>query len=159
MLNLHIVTVGSLKESYLREAAGEYMKRLSGFCRPEIIELKETRVPENPSDKEVQAALQDEGDRILSLLPARAYKVAMCVEGKQMTSEELAAQIEEIMQVSGDLYLIIGSSHGLSDRVKRACDLRLSVSKLTFPHQLMRVILLEAVYRALNIQRGTRYHK
>lgn len=159
MLNLHIVTVGSLKESYLREAAGEYMKRLSGFCRPEIIELKETRVPENPSDKEVQAALQDEGDRILSLLPARAYKVAMCVEGKQMTSEELAAQIEEIMQVSGDLYLIIGSSHGLSDRVKRACDLRLSVSRLTFPHQLMRVILLEAVYRALNIQRGTRYHK
>ena len=159
MLNLHIVTVGSLKESYLREAAGEYMKRLSGFCRPEIIELKDTRVPENPSDKEVQAALQDEGDRILSLLPARAYKVAMCVEGKQMTSEELAAQIEEIMQVSGDLYLIIGSSHGLSDRVKRACDLRLSVSRLTFPHQLMRVILLEAVYRALNIQRGTRYHK
>lgn len=159
MLNLHIVTVGSLKESYLREAAGEYMKRLSGFCRPEIIELKETRVPENPSDKEVQAALQDEGERILSLLPARAYKVAMCVEGKQMTSEELAAQIEEIMQVSGDLYLIIGSSHGLSDRVKRACDLRLSVSRLTFPHQLMRVILLEAVYRALNIQRGTRYHK
>ena len=76
-----------------------------------------------------------------------------------MTSEELAAQMEEIMQLSGDLYLIIGSSHGLCDRVKRACDLRLSVSKLTFPHQLMRVILLEAVYRALNIQRGTRYHK
>ena len=159
MLNLHIVTVGSLKESYLREAASEYMKRLSGFCRPEIIELKETRLPENPSDKEVQAALGDEGDRILALLPTRAYKVAMCVEGKQMTSEEFAAQIEEIMQLSGDLYLIIGSSHGLCDRVKRACDLRLSVSKLTFPHQLMRVILLEAVYRALNIQRGTRYHK
>ena len=159
MLNLHIVTVGSLKEGYLREAASEYMKRLSGFCRPEIIELKETRLPENPSDKEVQAALRDEGDRILALLPARAYKVAMCVEGRQLTSEELAEQIEEIMQLSGDLYLIIGSSHGLDDRVKRACDLRLSVSKLTFPHQLMRVILLEAVYRALNIQRGTRYHK
>jgi 23S rRNA (pseudouridine1915-N3)-methyltransferase len=159
MLNLHIVTVGSLKENYLREAANEYMKRLSGFCRPEIIELKETRLPENPSDKEVQAALRDEGDRILALLPARAYKVAMCVEGRQLTSEELAEQIEEIMQLSGDLYLIIGSSHGLDDRVKRACDLRLSVSKLTFPHQLMRVILLEAVYRALNIQRGTRYHK
>ena len=159
MLNVHFVTVGSLKEGYLREAAGEYMKRLSGFCRPEIIELKETRLPENPSDKEVQAALHDEGDRILALLPSRAYKIAMCVEGKQLSSEDLALQIEEVMQLSGDLYLIIGSSHGLDERVKRACDFRLSVSKLTFPHQLMRVILLEAVYRALNIQRGTRYHK
>ncbi len=159
MLNLHFVVIGSLKESYLREACNEYMKRLSGFCRPEIIELKETRVPDDPSEKEIATALREEGDKLLSLLPPRAYKIALCVEGKQLSSEELAAHLEKAALESGDFYFIIGSSHGLDERVKKACDFRLSVSKLTFPHQLMRVVLLEAVYRALNIQRGTRYHK
>lgn len=159
MLNLHFVVIGSLKESYLREACKEYMKRLSGFCRPEIIELRETRVPDDPSEKEIAAALKEEGDKLLSLLPPRAYKIALCVEGKQLSSEELAATLEKAALESGDFYFIIGSSHGLDARVKAACDLRLSISKLTFPHQLMRVVLLEAVYRALNIQRGTRYHK
>lgn len=159
MLNLHFVVIGSLKESYLREACNEYMKRLSGFCRPEIIELRETRVPDDPSEKEIAAALKEEGDKLLSLLPPRAYKIALCVEGKQLSSEELAATLEKAALESGDFYFIIGSSHGLDARVKAACDLRLSISKLTFPHQLMRVVLLEVVYRALNIQRGTRYHK
>lgn len=159
MLNLHFVVIGSLKESYLREACAEYMKRLSGFSRPEIIELKETRVPDDPSEKEIAAALREEGDKLLALLPPRAYKIALCVEGKQLSSEELAATLEKAALESGDFYFIIGSSHGLDARVKQVCDLRLSVSRLTFPHQLMRVVLLEAVYRALNIQRGTRYHK
>lgn len=159
MLNIHFIVTGSLKEAYLRDASAEYMKRLSGFCRPEIIELREARVPENPSDKEIATALREEGDKILSLLPTRAYKIALCVEGKQFSSEELAAKLENAAQISGDFYFLIGSSHGLDERVKAACDLRLSVSKLTFPHQLMRVILLESIYRALNIQKGTRYHK
>lgn len=159
MLNIHFIVTGSLKEAYLRDASAEYMKRLSGFCRPEIIELKEVRVPDAPSEKEIATALREEGDKILSLLPARAYKIALCVEGKQFSSEELAARLESAAQQSGDFYFLIGSSHGLDERVKAACDLRLSVSKLTFPHQLMRVILLESVYRALNIQKGTRYHK
>ena len=159
MLNVHFVVTGNLKESYLREGCAEYMKRLSGFCRPEIIELKEVRVPDAPSDKEIAAALREEGDRILALLPARAYKVALCVEGKQFSSEELAEKLEHAAQQSGDFYFLIGSSHGLDERVKAACDLRLSVSKLTFPHQLMRLVLLESVYRAFNIQKGTRYHK
>lgn len=159
MLNVHFVVTGNLKESYLREGCAEYMKRLSGFCRPEIIELKEVRVPDAPSEKEIAAALREEGDRILALLPARAYKVALCVEGKQFSSEELAEKLENAAQQSGDFYFLIGSSHGLDERVKAACDLRLSVSKLTFPHQLMRLVLLESVYRAFNIQKGTRYHK
>lgn len=159
MLSIHFIVTGNLKESYLRDASQEYLKRLSGFCRPEVIELKEVRVPDSPSDKEIASALKEEGDRILALLPSRAYKIALCVEGKQFTSEELAQKLEAAAQESGDFYFIIGSSHGLDERVKAACDLRLSVSKLTFPHQLMRVILLESVYRALNIQKGTRYHK
>ena len=159
MLNIHFIVTGNLKESYLRDASQEYLKRLSGFCRPEVIELKEVRVPDSPSDKEIASALKEEGDRIHSLLPSRAYKIALCVEGKQFTSEELAEKLAHAAQESGDFYFIIGSSHGLDERVKAACDLRLSVSKLTFPHQLMRVILLESVYRALNIQKGTRYHK
>ena len=159
MLNIHFIVTGNLKESDLRDASQEYLKRLSGFCRPEVIELKEVRVPDSPSDKEIASALKEEGDRILALLPSSAYKIALCVEGKQFTSEELAQKLEAAAQESGDFYFIIGSSHGLDERVKAACDLRLSVSKLTFPHQLMRVILLESVYRALNIQKGTRYHK
>ena len=159
MLNVHFIVTGNLKESYLREGCAEYMKRLSGFCRPEIIELKEVRVPDAPSEKEIAAALREEGDRILALLPARAYKVALCVEGKQFSSEEFAERLERAAQESGDFYFLIGSSHGLDERVKAACDLRLSVSKLTFPHQLMRLVLLESVYRAFNIQKGTRYHK
>jgi 23S rRNA (pseudouridine1915-N3)-methyltransferase len=159
MLSIHFIVTGNLKESYLRDASQEYLKRLSGFCRPEVIELKEVRVPDSPSDKEILSALKEEGDRILSLLPSRAYKIALCVEGKQFTSEELAEKLAYAAQESGDFYFVIGSSHGLDERVKAACDLRLSVSKLTFPHQLMRVILLESVYRALNIQKGTRYHK
>ena len=159
MLNIRFIVTGTLKEAYLRDACAEYMKRLSGFCRPEIVELKEVRVPDTPSDKEIASALKEEGDRILALLSPRAYNVALCVEGKQFSSEELAEKLEAAAQNAGEFCFIIGSSHGLDERVKRACDLRLSISKLTFPHQLMRVVLLESVYRCLNIQKGTRYHK
>ena len=159
MLNVHFIVTGSLKEPYLRDGCAEYLKRLSGFCRPEIVELKEVRVPDAPSEKEIATALREEGDRILALLPQRAYKIALCVEGRQFSSEELADRLAAAAQQSGDVYLVIGSSHGLDERVKAACDLRLSVSRLTFPHQLMRLLLLEATYRAFNIQRGTRYHK
>ena len=102
---------------------------------------------------------REERELLPFLQAARAYKIALCVEGKQFSSEELAQRLDTAAQQSGDFYFLIGSSHGLDERVKAACDLRLSVSKLTFPHQLMRVILLESVYRALNIQKGTKYHK
>ncbi len=159
MLNVTFITVGNLKESYLREAVGEYTKRMSAYCRPNIIELKEVKVPDSPSNSEIDAALSAEAEKILAAIPSRAYKVALCVEGKQLSSEELAAAIDGASMEHSDICFIIGSSHGLAPEVKSACNLRLSVSKLTFPHQLMRVILAEAVYRAFNIIKGTKYHK
>ena len=159
MLNFTLITVGSLKEDYLRRAVAEYEKRLSSYCRPNIVELKEVKLPDSPSKSEIDAALDSEADRILAAIPPRAFKVALCVEGKQMSSEKLAATIENATQTHSDVAFIIGSSYGLSPRVKSAADLRLSFSELTFPHQLMRVITVEAVYRAFTIIKGTKYHK
>ena len=159
MLNIKFLTTGNLKESYWRDALGEYSKRLGGLCRFSCIEFKEVRLSDNPSQAEIDAALESEGEKILAEFSPRAYKIALCVEGKQLSSEELAAKLEQVSAVSSDIIFVIGSSYGLSPRVKQACDLRLSVSKLTFPHQLMRVLLAEAVYRALNIVKGTKYHK
>ena len=159
MTRLSLITVGNLKESYWRDAVAEYEKRLSAFCKPEIIQLKETRVAENPSNAEIDAALNDEAKRILAAIPPRAYKIALCVEGRELSSEELAQKLEGVLSENGNVCLIIGSSHGLAPEVKAACDLRLSVSKLTFPHQLMRVLLLEALYRCFGILKGTKYHK
>lgn len=159
MLNIKFLTTGNLKETYWRDALGEYSKRLGGLCRFSCVEFKEVRLSDNPSQAEIDAALESEGEKILAEFSPRAYKIALCVEGKQLSSEELAAKLEQVSAVSSDIIFVIGSSYGLSPRVKQACDLRLSVSKLTFPHQLMRVLLAEAVYRALNIVKGTKYHK
>ncbi len=159
MISVKLIAVGNLKEGYLRDAAAEYQKRLGGFCRFTLAELKEEKLSDSPSDKEIVNALSKEAERILAEMPKRAYKIALCVEGKQMSSEELAEKLDSISATHSELCLVIGSSHGLDDSVKNACDYRLSVSKLTFPHQLMRVILLEAVYRGFNILKGTHYHK
>ncbi|MBQ9132297.1 MAG: 23S rRNA (pseudouridine(1915)-N(3))-methyltransferase RlmH [Clostridia bacterium] len=159
MIQVTVITVGNLKESYWRDAMGEYEKRLNGFCRTEILQLKEARLAEDPSEGEIRAALSDEGKRILAAIPPRSYRVALCVEGKQFSSEALARKLEGVFAETGNLCLIIGSSHGIAPEVKAACDLRLSVSELTFPHQMMRVLLLEVLYRCFNIIKGTRYHK
>ena len=159
MIGVKLITVGTLKEGYLRDAVAEYEKRLGGFCKLTCVSLKEEKLPDSPSEGDIQSALRKEGERILSEIPRRAFKVAMCVEGKQMSSEELAKLFGDVSATHGEVCIVIGSSHGLDDRVKAFCDLRLSVSKLTFPHQLMRVILLEAVYRGFNILKGTHYHK
>ena len=159
MLSVKLISVGSLKENYLKDAIAEYSKRLSAFCNLEITELKEYKLPDSPSESDISKALKDEAERIRKAIPAKAYKIALCVEGKQLSSEELAEKIEEISQISGCICLIIGSSHGLSEKVKRAADYKLSLSKMTFPHQLFRVMLLESVYRAFNIIKGTKYHK
>ena len=159
MVSVKIITVGTLKEGYLRDASAEYAKRLSGFCKLTEVNLKEERLSDSPSDGEIKNALSKEGDAILAQMPKKAFKIALCVEGKQLSSEELAQRLDTVAQTHGELCLVIGSSHGLDDKVKNACDMRLSVSKLTFPHQLMRVILLEAIYRGFNILKGTHYHK
>ena len=159
MATIKFITVGQLKESYLRDAVSEYEKRLSGFCRVENINLKEYKVPQDPSDAEIQKALAEEAKMILAAIPDRAYKVIMCVEGKQFSSEELADKLERAFSVSNEIVFVIGSSHGLHDSVKSVADIKLSVSKLTFPHQLMRPILLESIYRCMTIIKGTKYHK
>ncbi len=159
MISVKLIAVGTLKEEYLRAACAEYEKRLGGFCKYTSVVLKEEKVPDNPSPSQIDAALSREAQKILDELPRRAYKIALCVEGKQLSSEELAQRLDSIGTSHGELCLVIGSSHGLHDSVKAACDMRLSVSRLTFPHQLMRVLLLEALYRGFNIVKGTHYHK
>lgn len=159
MIQVTVITVGNLKEAYWRDAVAEYEKRLSAFCKPNMIQLKETKLPENPSEGEIRAALADEAKRILAAMPPKSFRVALCVEGKQLSSEELAERMEHAVNENGNLCFVIGSSHGLDEEVKAACQMRLSVSKLTFPHQMMRPLLLEVIYRSFSILKGTRYHK
>lgn len=159
MLNFRIICVGTLKESYLREATAEYEKRLGGFCSFSIVELKEHKLSDNPSPSEIQHALDEESERILKNILPRSYKIALCVEGKQFSSEKLAERLSGIEQSHGALTLIIGSSYGLSDKMKNIADFKLSLSELTFPHQLVRVLLMEVFYRCFNIIKGTKYHK
>ena len=159
MIRVTVITVGNLKESYWREALVEYEKRLCAFCKPEIIQLKEARIGEEPTHSEIETALNEEGKRILAVIPPKSYKIALCVEGEQFSSEVLAKRLNQTLIENGNLCLIIGSSHGICEEVKRTCDLRLSISKLTFPHQMVRVMLLEILYRCFGIIKGTKYHK
>ena len=159
MLSVKIITVGTLKESYLRDAVAEYSKRLSAYCKLSVVQLKEAKLSDNPSEKEIASALDAESKAILAEISPRSYKIAMCVEGKQMPSEKLAETLERISSEASEVCFIVGSSFGLSDKVKSISDMRLSVSMLTFPHQLLRVMLLESIYRAFTINAGTKYHK
>lgn len=159
MLHVKLITVGNLKEAYWREAVAEYQKRLSAFAKTEIAELKEARIADDPAPAEIAAALEKEADAILAAVPPRAFTVALCVEGQPRSSEQLAALLNEAAARTSELCFIIGSSHGLAPRVKEAADFRLSVSALTFPHQLMRVLLLETLYRSFSILHGRKYHK
>jgi 23S rRNA (pseudouridine1915-N3)-methyltransferase len=158
-MQVNIIYVGNIKDKFLADAVSEYEKRLSGFCRVESVNLKESMLPENPSEKDIAKALSEEARAILAAMPDRSYKIALCVEGKQFSSEELAVKLDAAFLRTSEICFVIGSSHGLDDSVKSAADLKLSVSKLTFPHQLMRVILSETVYRSMSIIKGTKYHK
>ena len=159
MVNLTVICIGKLKEQYLRDASKEYEKRLSPF-RINIIELSEERIGNNPSDKEIQSVIDAEGKRIIEKIPKGAAVYTMCIEGKQRSSEELSAELD-FLAVSGinTAVFIIGGSYGLSDEVKALSKSRISMSKMTFPHQLARIMLLEQLYRATQIAAGTKYHK
>lgn len=160
MIGITVICEGKLKEKYLRDACDEYSKRLSAYCKLNIAELSPHRIPENPSENEIANALEAEGKEILSKIPNGAKVYAMCIEGKQMPSEKLAARISECsVQGFSNVVFIIGGSHGLSDEVKRRADFKLSMSEMTFPHQLARVMLLEQIYRAFQISTGGKYHK
>lgn len=160
MLAVRLICVGKLGERFWAEAVREYEKRLSAYCRLEIVELPEQRLPQSPSAGEIAQAIEKEAALIEDRLPAGAAVVALCVEGKLLSSEELAGYLERLT-VSGTsrLCLLIGGSHGLAERVKRRAALRLSMSAMTFPHHLARVMVLEQLYRALNIAAGGKYHK
>ena len=159
MANITLITVGTLKENYLKDAVSEYKKRLSQYARVDEINIKEERIVNEDDPSEIKRALEIEADKIISAIPKGSGKIALCVEGKQYDSPALAGLIGRMADESGKITLIIGSSHGLSERVKRECDVRLSVSALTFPHQLMRVVLYEALYRSFTILAGKKYHK
>ena len=160
MLTVKLICVGKLRESYYIEAFREYAKRLGGYCRFECQEIAEQRLPENPSEKEIAAALDKEGAEVLKAVPPDAYLCALCVEGRQTPSEGVAAMLRA-RENSGKpkLCFVIGGSFGLSPAVKRRADERLSFSPMTFPHHLMRVMLAEQIYRGFKILEGSRYHK
>lgn len=160
MLNISLIVVGKLKEKYLRDACDEYSKRLSTLCNLKIFELSPEALSDNPKEKEIQKALEAEGKKILDKIAKDAYVYSMCIEGKQMSSNELSEHIDGIaVNGTSNIVFIIGGSFGLSDTVKARSNYKLSMSKMTFPHQLARVMLLEQIYRARQISVGSKYHK
>ena len=160
MLKITLIAVGGLKDKYWIQASSEYEKRLSPFCELNIIEIPAARLPDTPSSAQVAAALEAEEKQIFAKLPRRCFTVAMCVEGRQMSSPALAKCIADWAGAGRSrLCFLVGGSCGLSERIKGRADLRLSVSEMTFPHHLFRVMLAEQVYRAFNILEGGRYHK
>ncbi len=160
MLTVNLICIGKLKETYWREACAEYQKRLSAFCRLQIIELGEVRSPDQPSAAQIAQVIEREGELILSKLPGGGAVLPMCIEGKELSSEALSEFLQEVpLQGKSAVSFIIGGSFGLSDAVKAHGDLRLSMSRMTFPHQLARVMLLEQIYRAFQIANHSKYHK
>ena len=160
MLSVKFICVGKMREKFYIDAFAEYQKRLQAYCRPELVEITEQRLGERPSEKEITAALEREGQEILKAVPADACLVALCVEGEQMPSEGMAAMIAA-REGSGKprLCFVIGGSFGLAPAVKQRADKRLSMSRMTFPHHLARVIVAEQLYRAYTIKEGSKYHK
>ena len=159
-MKITIVTVGKIKEKYWNMAIDEYSKRLSRYCKLNIIEVADEKTVEEPSQALANSIKDKEGERILVNIPDGAFVIALAIEGKMLDSVELSRKIEEIkVRGNSNIVMIIGGSLGLSDMVMKRADYKLSFSKMTFPHQMMRVILLEQIYRAFRISAGEPYHK
>lgn len=160
MQKVTLICVGKLKEKFYAQAVAEYEKRLSRFCKLEIIELPESRLSDSPSPAEIQQALTSEASAIEAKLPKGCALIAMCIEGKELSSPALAEQLQTFaVGGASQLCFLIGGSVGLSQTLKDKADFRLSMSPMTFPHHLARVMLLEQIYRAYQIMAGTKYHK
>ena len=159
-MKVKIVTVGKLKEKYLKDGIAEYSKRISRFATVEIVELADEKTPDRASDSENEKILDLEGNRILSKIGDREFVVVLAIEGKTLSSEEFSKQLEQT-SINGfsTLTFVIGGSLGLSPQVKNRANLSLSFGRLTLPHQLMRLVLVEQIYRAFTIQQGSPYHK
>ncbi len=159
MIKVTVIALGKLKEKYLREAEAEYKKRLSRYCNLEIIELEPVRLPEKPSQNEINSALEREAEDIIKKIPVGSKVFSLCIEGTELSSERFARRIKENTDMGNSLIFIIGSSYGLSEKIKNMAEIKLSVSQMTFPHQLFRVMLLEQIYRGFKINEGSAYHK
>lgn len=158
-MNIQIICAGRLKEKFFADAAGEYIKRLSRFAKVSVIEVHDEKIPPNAARGEIEKAKDTEAAAMLEKIDERGYIFALCVEGKQLSSEKFAEKIADVMMYKSNITFIIGGSAGLSDKVKAKADFKLSFSGMTFPHQLMRVILLEQVYRGFKIINNENYHK
>ena len=160
MFSITLITVGRLKEKFYVAAAEEYAKRIRAYARFDLVELPEQRLPEDPSGAQIEAGLKKEGEQILSKVPKGAWLCVLSPEGKMLSSEQLAAALSDIKSRGRSAAcFVIGSSFGLAPEVKQKADLLLSMSKMTFPHHLARVMVLEQLYRAEAIQAGSKYHK
>ncbi len=158
-MNINIISVGKIKEKYFTAAIDEYAKRLSRFVKLNITEVPDEKIPDNASEKEMEMIKEKEGAKILAKLSAHSFVVTLCIEGKELSSEELAKKVADISMQTSNITFIIGGSLGLADTVKSKSDLRLSFGRMTLPHQLMRVVLLEQIYRAFKINNNESYHK
>lgn len=159
-MQINIIYVGNIKDKYFSDAVKEYEKRLCAYCKVINTEIKETKIPENASAAQINKAIEEEGEKILSVLPQKSYKIALAVEGAMLSSEELAKKIDSSLTGGySSISFIIGGAFGMSEKVKKSCDMMLSVSRMTFTHRMMRVIILEQIYRAYNILSGGKYHK
>ena len=160
MLSVQLLCVGKLKETFYRQACAEYQKRLGAYCRLEVVEVPECRLPQNPSPAQIAQALEQERRALESRIAPSARRIALCVEGKELSSEGFSALLEQWCgQGMSRLCLLIGGSVGLSEVIKGSAQLRLSFSPMTFPHHLARVMALEQLYRAFNLSAGGSYHK
>ncbi len=159
MINISIICVGKLKERYLKDGCAEYLKRLSAYAKVQITEIAEERASDHPSPAEIHNIIAKEGARIMDKIPKGAAVIPLCIEGREYPSPEFAAQIENISLRNSKIAFVIGGSFGLSDKVKSLGKIKLSFGKMTLPHQLARLVLLEQIYRAFSIINHSRYHK
>lgn len=158
-MNVTIIAVGKLKESYLRDGCGEYIKRLGAFCKVNVIEIDEERASSNPSENEIKNIISKEGQRIIQKIPKGSAVIPLCIEGKEYSSPDFSSLLESIAMQSSHICFVIGGSFGLSDEVKAMGRNKLSFGKMTLPHQLARMVLLEQIYRAFSISNNSKYHK
>lgn len=159
MLKVNIVAAGKIKEKYLTAGINEFLKRLTPFAQVKVLEINEEKMKDNPSEAEKQQTLTAEGERLLKLVPNGSYLIVLDVYGKELSSEELSAKIDDLpVQGVSSITFLIGGAFGLSPEVRKAADLKLSFSKMTFTHQMVRLLLVEQIYRAFKISRGEKYH-
>lgn len=159
MMNVTVIAVGKLKESYLRDGCSEYIKRLGAYAKVNVVEINEERVSDNPSQSEIDRVIQKEGERIISKIPKGSVVIPLCIEGREYSSPDFSQLVETVSMQSSSVCFVIGGSFGLSDTIKAMGKYKLSFGKMTLPHQLARMVLLEQIYRAFSILNNSKYHK